>query len=177
MATRAANEMVLHLVKLGLYASFGLLSGKALLVGGMIAGAAILSSWAMKWVLPRLSENFFRRVGYAAMVVSGLSLFTEAAGQVVTQTPIAIDYAPLSNGLETQLQWRKALFSLEFEYDEGFEFEHSISLADLPADKQMQVKQLSKGADKVFLEEVFGMDKHTYEVYLYRKGNLTKIDI
>lgn len=92
----------------------------------------------MKWLLPRLSEGVFRRVGYAAMVVSGLSLFTEAAGQVVSKTPIAIDYSPLTNGMTTQLQWRNKLFSLEFEYDEGFEFEHRISFSELPPDKQAQ---------------------------------------
>ena len=84
VATRASNEVVLHVVKLALYASFGLLIGKALTLGAIIAVAAMVSSWGMKWLLPRLSGGLFRRVGYASMVVSGLSLFTEAAGQIVT---------------------------------------------------------------------------------------------
>ena len=66
------------------------------------------------------------------MVVSGLSLFTEASAQVVSKNGVDIDYSPISNGLETQLQWRKNLFALEFEYDEGFEFERSIPFAELP---------------------------------------------
>ncbi|MVM28552.1 TSUP family transporter [Spirosoma sp. HMF4905] len=177
VATRAANEVMLHLVKLALYASFGLLTGKALTLGAVIAVAAMLSSWGMKWLLPRLSESLFRRVGYTAMVVSGLSLFTEAAGQVVTKTPVEINYSPVADGLTTQLQWRNKLFSLEFEYDEGFEFEHSISLSELPPDKQDQVKLLSQGAEKVMLEEVFGIDKHSYEAYVYRKGKLEKFDL
>mgnify|MGYP002386999505 FL=1 len=177
VATRAANEIMLHGVKLVLYASFGLLTGKALSLGAVIAVAAILSSWGMKWLLPRLSEGLFRRVGYAAMVVSGLSLFTEAAGQVVTKAPIDIDYSPLANGMSTQLQWRNKLFSLEFEYDEGFEFEHTIPLSELPTDKQIEAKKLSQGANHVVLEEVFGIDKHTYEIYVYRKGKLEKFDM
>ena len=177
VATRAANEVMLHLVKLILYASFGLLTGKALLFGAGIAMAAMISSWGMKWLLPRLSESLFRRVGYTAMVVSGLSLFTEAAGQVVTKAPIDIDYSPLASGMTTQLQWRNKLFSLEFEYDEGFEFEHTIPLSELPSDKQMEAKKLSQGADHVVLEEVFGIDKHTYEVYVSKKGKLEKFDI
>ncbi|GAB4038411.1 hypothetical protein GCM10028809_56500 [Spirosoma gilvum] len=177
VATRAANEVMLHLVKLALYASFGLLTRQSLMLGAIIALAAMLSSYGMKWLLPRLSEGLFRRVGYAAMVVSGLSLFTEAAGQVVTKTPIAVDYSPLSSGMSTQLQWRNRLFSLEFEYDEGFEFEHSIPFDELPVEKQHKAKELSQGADKVILEEVFGIDTHSYEVYVYRKGKLEKFDI
>lgn len=177
VATRAANEVLLHLVKLALYASFGLLIRKAILLGAVIAVAAMISSYSMKWLLPRLSEGVFRRVGYAAMVVSGLSLFTEAAGQVVSKTPIAIDYSPLANGMTTQLQWRNKLFSLEFEYDEGFEFEHSIPFSELPPDKQAQAKKLSQGADKVVFEEVFNFEKHAYEVYVYRKSKLEKFDI
>jgi len=48
----------------------------------------------MKWLLPRLSESLFRRIGYAAMVVSGLSLFTEASAQVVSKNGVDIAYAP-----------------------------------------------------------------------------------
>ncbi|QMW04594.1 sulfite exporter TauE/SafE family protein [Spirosoma foliorum] len=177
VATRAANEVMLHVVKLVLYASFGLLTGKALTFGAMIALAAMLSSWGMKWVLPRLSEGLFRRIGYTAMVVSGLSLFTEAAGQVLTKTPVDIDYSPVANGMTTQLQWRNKLFSLEFEYDEGFEFEHTISFNELPLAKQTKVTALSRWADKVMLEEVFSIDKHSYEAYVYRNGKLEKFDL
>lgn len=177
VATRAANEVLLHVVKLGLYASFGLLTGKALTLGAIIALAALVSSWGMKWLLPRLSESLFRRVGYAAMVVSGLSLFTEASAQVVSKNGVDIDYSPISNGLETQLHWRKNLFALEFEYDEGFEFERSISISELPPDKQTRVKTLSQGADKLFLEEVYGVDRHAYEAYVFRRGKLEKFDL
>lgn len=177
VATRAANEVLLHMVKLALYASFGLLTSQAFTSGAVIAGAAILSSWGMKWLLPRLSERLFRRVGYTAMVISGLSLFTEAAGQVVTKSSVAIDYSPLANGMTTQLQWRNKLFSLEFEYDEGFEFEHTIPFHELPQDKQVKVTRISRGADKVVLEEVVGIGKHSYEAYIFRKGKLAKVDL
>ena len=177
VATRAANEITLHVFKLVLYASFGLITGKTLTLGGLVAVAAVASSWGMKWLLPRLSEHFFRRIGYAAMVVSGVSLFTEAAGQVVTKNSVDVNFSPLANGTTTQLQWRNKLFSLEFEYDEGFEFEHTISFTDLPPDKRAQVKPLVKGSDRYVLEEVFGFDKHVYEVYVYRSGKLQKFDV
>ncbi len=177
VATRAANEVVLHVVKLALYSSFGLLTGHALTLGGVIALAAILSAWGMTWLLPRLSDGLFRRIGYAAMVVSGLTLFTEAAGQVVTTNAVAISYAPLSNGLTTQLQWRQQFFALEFEYDDGFEFERSIPLNELPNDKQRLAKKLGQGADRLFVEEVFAVGEHLYELYVYNNGTLRKFDL
>ncbi len=177
VATRAANEVVLHVVKLALYASFGLLTGRALTLGGIIALAAILSAWGMTWLLPRLSDGLFRRIGYAAMVVSGLTLFTEAAGQVVATNTVAISYAPLSNGLTTQLQWRQQFFALEFEYDDGFEFERSIPFSELPDDKQKLAKKLGQGADRLFVEEVFAVGEHFYELYTYHNGILRKFDL
>lgn len=177
VATRAANEVLLHAVKLGLYASFGLLTGKALIFGAVIAVAAMLSSWGMKWLLPRLSESLFRRVGYTAMVISGLSLFFDAGAQVVAKDAVGMNYVPISSGMETQLQWRQKMFALEFEYNGGFEFERSIKLTDLPLDKQAYVKMLSKGAEKVFLEEVFGIGRHSYEAYIFRNGKLNKMDL
>ncbi|WP_338868346.1 sulfite exporter TauE/SafE family protein [Spirosoma sp. SC4-14] len=177
VATRAANEIVLHAIKLILYASFGLLTSRALTVGGLVAVAAMASSWAMTWLLPRLSERFFRQIGYTAMVVSGLSLFIDASGQVISKNSVALDFSPLANGTTTQLQWRNTLFSLEFEYDEGFEFEHTIVFNDLPSDKQAQVRALSRGAEKYVLEEVFSLHQRSYEVYVYRGNKLEKFDI
>jgi len=177
VATRAANEIMLHAIKLLLYASFGLLTHQALMVGGLVAVAAMASSWGMKWFLPRLSEGFFRRIGYTAMVVSGLSLCIEAAGQVVATNAVALDFSPLATGTMAQLQWRNTLFSLEFEYDEGFEFEHTISINELPQEKQPQVRALSQGAEKYVLEEVLRIDHRSYEVYVYRGNKLEKFDI
>lgn len=176
VATRAANELLLHLVKLILYASFGLLSGRAIGFGAVIALAAVVSAQGMKWLLPRLSEGLFRRIGYGAMVVSGLSLFTEAGRQLITETAMQVSYTPISAGIETQLQWRRGLFTLEFEYDEGFEYERRIALADLPADKQIWAKGLIRGADQGQIEEVFGIGEHHYEVCVSSNGKLMQYD-
>lgn len=172
------TESLLHIVKLVLYASFDLLTGKAISVGLVVAGAAIVSSWVMTWLLPRLSEGLFRRIGYGAMVVSGLSLFTGVGNRLLAQNGVQISYAPISDGAETKVQWRQSpVIVLEFEFDEGFEFEHTVSLADLPPDKQAQVKKLSAGADRVVLEEVFGIGKHYYEAYVFRGRKLEKSDV
>ncbi|TDE13245.1 MULTISPECIES: sulfite exporter TauE/SafE family protein [Dyadobacter] len=177
VATRAANEILLHIIKLALYASFGLLTIKAIGFGALIAVAALGSSWIMKWLLPKISPSFFKRIGYAAMVISGLSLFGGAASRLVQDNGAGISLTPVSGGIETQLQWRQGYFALEFQYDEGIEFENKIGMNELPIEKQIIARKLIRGADKFILEEVFGISKHYYEVYIIRKGKLEKFDI
>ncbi|MGQ7418740.1 hypothetical protein ACTGW1_12170, partial [Streptococcus suis] len=57
VATRATNEVLLHLLKIALYAAFGLLPRSALIAGAMVATAAVLASVASKWVLPLIRES------------------------------------------------------------------------------------------------------------------------
>lgn len=177
VATRAANELLLHLFKLLLYASFGLMTAKAMSFGLVVALAAFLSSWMMKRLLPHISEKIFRRVGYGAMVALGLVMFSNAFSNLVNQNQVAMSYQPIAEGSETKLQWRKSSFTIEFEYDGGFELERPISAGDLPAARQAKVKELSEGSDKVLIEEVFGINKHYYEAYVYKNGMVKKYDI
>nr|WP_272867647.1 sulfite exporter TauE/SafE family protein [Nitrosospira multiformis] len=78
IATRAANEVLLHLIKLYLYAALGLFQLKTIGLGLIVALAAILSSGFMKFVLPRVSRGLFMRVGYSAMVISGVLMLNSA---------------------------------------------------------------------------------------------------
>jgi uncharacterized membrane protein YfcA len=177
IATRAANELLLHLVKIGLYASFGLLTSKVLIFGFLIAFAAFISSWGMKRLLPYLSEKLFQQIGYTAMVVSGFVMFINASTNLSINNHLAIEINPIANGAETKLEWKRSTFALEFEYDEGFEVEHSVTLADIPAEKHAFVQKVSAQADKVILEEVFGINKHYYEVYVYKNKKIKKYDL
>lgn len=61
VATRAANEVFLHLIKLMIYISLGLYSNLALCLGLAIAAATIFSSYTVKFILPYLSENIFKK--------------------------------------------------------------------------------------------------------------------
>lgn len=177
VATRAANEIILHIIKATLYASFGLLTTQVLRIGLVIALGAILSSISMKKVLPYLSEQRFRQIGYIAMVGSGLYMFIETSSVLVRQKDITINYQLLTSGAEAKFQWQNQLLSIEFEYDEGFEFEHQISMSELPKPLQEKVSTWSKNKDRVIVEEVFGWQKHYYEVYLFKGTALTKIDL
>ena len=178
VATRAANELLLHLIKLGLYASFGLLTAKVVGFGILIAVAAVLSSVLVKRVLPYFSENLFQKVGYTAMVVSGMAMFLNASANLINQNNMQLSYKQEEEGLETKMQWRQRTFEVDFEFEDGaFEVEYEIKLEDLPVSIQAQVKQLSLEADKVELEEVYGINKHYYEVYVYKNSKLSKYDI
>lgn len=70
IATRAANEIILHFIKIILYFLFGLINTKVIALGVVVAVSAVLSAWTMKWILPKLSENAFKKIGYAAMTFS-----------------------------------------------------------------------------------------------------------
>ena len=178
VATRAANEIVLHLIKLVLYGLFGLLTARVLQFGVAVAVAGIASSYFMRWGIKKISEVFFRRVGYAAMVLSGVGVFWQATTSLMAEKKAYVTFLPISGGVESKLQWQGSSLSIEFEYDEGFEYERVIPFSDLPAGKQATVRSQENDADRVVIEEVFGFNSHSYEAYFFNGKNLVrKIDV
>jgi hypothetical protein len=173
VATRAANEILLHIVKLVLYAFFGLLTGKVIVIGITIAVAGIVSSWVMKRGLRFISDGLFRKVGYAAMVVSGIAMLGQSISAVFVQNNASITWTPIASGVESKLQWQNSNLAIEFEYNEGFEYEQEINLADLPGEKQAYVLDQKDNSDRIVVEEVFGIGSHSYEAYYYSNGRLT----
>jgi uncharacterized membrane protein YfcA len=178
IATRAANELLLHLIKLCLYISFGLLTVKVAGIGALIAAGAIVSSFLIKRILPYINENAFHKTGYLAMVVAGMGMFLNASKNIIDENQIHISYVATDKGIDTKMKWRKRSFQIEFEYGDGsFEMEYPVEREDLPADKRMRADELSQDADKVLFEEVYGFNKHYYEMYVYKEGKLSKYDI
>jgi len=177
VATRAANEMILHVIKLALYISFGLMTMKVLLFGIIVAIGGLLSSQFMKWGLPRISEFFFRKAGYTSMVLSGIVMLTQSGQQLITENNANFSFAPVSQGIESKIQWQQANLSIEFEYDGGLEYEREIPLTDLAPDHQQYIASQQGNADHVRIEEVFSMDSHSYEAYFFENNKLIrKID-
>lgn len=89
IATRAANEVFLHLVKLIIYISLGLYSNVAFWLGLTIAVATVVSAYTVKYILPYLSEFLFKKMGYTAMVVSGMVLLVGTSSKIISQDQIA----------------------------------------------------------------------------------------
>ena len=177
IATRAANEIILHLTKIVLYTLFGLISFNVISIGIVIAIAAVLSSWSVKWLLPLLSEYVFKKVGYFAMVISGLVLLAQSGSDLLTANNGTLTTHLETEGLETKLKWQNAHYTLEFTYDEGFEFEQIIPITDLtPAQKELVLSKYPN-ADKIIIEAVYGVGSKTYEAYYFNKNSfLDKID-
>lgn len=177
VATRAANELLLHVVKIVLYAMFGLLTIKAVSLGVVIAVAAICSSLAMKFVLRHISEVMFRRIGLVAMVSLGFIICINSVISLKKNDNLGMAVSKVDDGMEAKLKYRHQMFSVEFEFDEGFETERKINFIDMPLSTRQKALQLAQDADHVMLEEVYGFGKHYFEVYVYNNGKLTKHDI
>lgn len=146
--------------------------------GLLVALAAVASSFLIKRILPYISEKLFQKTGYVAMVLAGMGMFFNASKNIMEENNMQMSYVAEDESIETKMQWRKRTFQIDFEYDDGsFEIEYPITLEDLPADKQILAAELGKSADKVLLEEVYGIHTHYYEVYVYKDGKLNKHDI
>lgn len=174
VATRAANEIFLHLVKLIVYALLGLHSQAAIAFGIVIALASIVSSYSIKFILPFLSEFLFRKIGYGAMVVSGALLLTETAQSIVKQDKISFE---ISRYNEAIVNWRESRFALEFSLGEGFEIERQIKPEELPERLKLKFDELSSQYDEIFLEVVYRIgEKRGYEFYCYKNNALSKYE-
>ena len=176
VATRATNELLLHVIKLVLYSLFGLMTYQAVSVGAVVAVAALVATWSAKWVVSRMSLSAFRRIGYSAMVLSGVGLLSSAATTIAAHHKADIDWLPISNGCEAKLKWANRGLAFEFVWHEGFEIENVITLADVPAEKRGWVESQIRSADSYLIEEVYSLHEHAYELYLERGGRVEKID-
>lgn len=178
IATRAANEIILHLIKFILYALLGLITIQVLQVGAVVALAALSSTFLIKYILPLISTNAFKKIGYSAMVISGLMMLIQSSNTIFIENKGQLSFSPVAEGIETKLQWQNADYTLEFTYDEGFEFEQIIPFNELDSKFQTLVKQKQGLADRLVIEKVYTMEGIAYEAY-YFKGNqlINKIDL
>ncbi|SHF33688.1 sulfite exporter TauE/SafE family protein [Chryseobacterium takakiae] len=175
IATRAANEIFLHFIKLMIYIAIGLYSSTALWLGLTIAVAAFISSYTVKYILPYLSEFLFRKIGYGAMVVSGAILLVGTTQKIVTQDKIFFTNIRRNHETESIISWRNTDFVIEFAFDDGFEVERPITSNELPRHLKEKYDQLENHYDHIALEKVFTVLKEPeYELYCYKYGILYK---
>ena len=173
VATRAANEVFLHLIKLVIYISLGLYSNLALWLGLAIAVATIISSYTVKYILPYLSENLFRKIGYGAMVVAGITLLIGTSDKIIQQDKLGIMIAKS----ESIISWRSTDFVIEFAFDDGLEIERPIRPEELPNHLKTKYAALKNHYDVIHLEKVFTFrNEPSYEFYCYKDNQLTKFE-
>ena len=173
VATRAANDIVLHAIKLCIYLLLGLYSNDALVLGAIIAFGSIFSVFTVKWLLPFISPFLFRKIGYAAMVGSGLFLLVETTRTIIQEDRISFATNAMN---ERTINWRESSFVLEFAFDDGLEIERPIHSYELPYHLQVKYIQLLKQYDQIALEKVFKMGASpSYEFYCYKERTLVKL--
>ncbi|WP_353165633.1 sulfite exporter TauE/SafE family protein [Empedobacter brevis] len=176
IATRAANEIILHIIKLVIYILLGLYSRNALLLGLTIAFASIISSYTVKYILPLFSDFAFRKVGYAAMVISGITLFYSSAQKIIQQDKVQLTTTNKGDKNETALKWRNSDFVLEYSLDGESEIERPIEPQELPKNLLEKYNKISPNYDKINLEKVFKIGEESYEFYCYKGSVLTKLE-
>ncbi len=177
VATRAANEICLHTIKLCIYILLGLYSSSALWLGLTIALGAAVSSYTVKFILPYLSEALFKKIGYGAMVVSGISLLASTSRQIIQNDSIRLSVGKISRQNEISLQWRRSEFVLEYAYNDGLEIERPIEHKELPNDLKRKYQELSRKYDRILLEKVFQFpQKISYEFYCYKNNQCIKLE-
>ncbi|MCA9489067.1 MAG: sulfite exporter TauE/SafE family protein, partial [Myxococcales bacterium] len=170
VATRATNEVLVHAAKLVTYAALGLIDLDVLRVGAVVAAAAVLSSLLLKPLLQRLPHRVFAKLGYAAMVGSGVFLLGSSASRVVREDRIGLSYELILDGVDAKLRWRDATLAIELELDDGPEVELNRDIRTLPEPLRALVRAEDPGADRILVEEVFGVGRRYYEAYYYRSG-------
>lgn len=174
VATRATNGVLIHLVKLVMYAYLGLLSGEALQTGALVAVAAALSAMALKPALRRVPRTLFARIGYGAMVASGVALLVSSASRVIETDRVSVESRPVLGGADTTLHWRDSAITLEMSYDEGLEVEIPIPASELTDAQRRLVAREDPGAQRIEYEAVYGKEERHYEAYYLRSGKLLK---
>ncbi len=178
VATRAANEIFLHFIKLIIYIILGLYTQAALLLGLTIAVASVLSSVSVKYILPHISENIFKKIGYAAMVISGVFLLSTTISKIANQNHFHY-YVKYEDGTkERKLVWSESTFSLEYTINDwSLEIERPIKADELPDELRIKYDSLQRIYDNILLEKVFKIDKQPiYEFYCIRNDIIDKME-
>lgn len=171
VATRAANEVILHIIKLFLYAWLGLFTFKALQIGIVVAIATIASTFIMKYLLPKISVRIFSKMGYVAMVVAGVLMFNSAIVRIQAAHNPDIELIRMAKGFDTALNWDDLIYTIEFKYGEGFEFEKLIPFSALSTDRQAYVSTQQPLETRIVVEKVYSVRKISYEAYFYNAQN------
>lgn len=177
IATRAANEILLHLVKLIFYINLGLFSQASITIGILIAIAAMLSISIMRVVLPLLSANVFKKIGYGAMACSGVLLLVQTSTTILSEREPAVKLVSVDDGVEAKFRWAHKIGVLEVEYDGAMSLERVVSINEVPLTVSEKINELSKSFDNFMVEEVYAWNDHYYEVYLDKPGVKEKYEI
>ena len=167
VATRAANEILLHVFKLFLYTQLKLFSQKAVVIGLVVALAAALSSRCMRLILPKISTEIFVRIGLSTMIIIGVMMLNSAVIHIRMAADPNIRINHLAEDTEATVTWKKLVYAFEFNYGEGPEIEKVIPLSSLSIAQQEHVSSLVDNYDCVIVEKVYSFTGTYYEANFF----------
>lgn len=168
VATRAANEVALHTVKLAIYTYFGLVTRDALIAGAVLGGAAVVAALGVRYVLPLFSESVFRRVGYASMVIAGAAMLQGASGELAARHGLAVEPRRVHGGVDARIHGFGRVATLELRRGEAPEVEYEVALAALPERLRARAEELAVDADHVMVEVVHSFTRRRFELHVWR---------
>ncbi|QWT21056.1 sulfite exporter TauE/SafE family protein [Bacillus sp. NP157] len=168
VATRAANEALLHMAKLALYAYFGLLTRDAVVAGAIVGAAAVLATFVVRRVLPYLRASLFRRAGYASMTVAGIVMLGGSVPDIAQRHDIALGAQRVSGGFDARLAGFGGGATLRFRHLRPMKVAYAVQIDDLPRRARRRAERLSAGADRVALEAVQSLTRRTFRLQLWR---------
>ncbi|MFD2034716.1 sulfite exporter TauE/SafE family protein [Belliella marina] len=82
LGTRSANAILLHATKIISYAYYGYVTGEVMKFGIIIGVTSMVAVYFGKLILAKISDNFFRQIVVASMVLSGVLMLWKNWGIV-----------------------------------------------------------------------------------------------
>lgn len=111
------------------------------------------------------------RAGYSAMVISGVLMLNSAVVHIQLANDPHLRVIFLAEELEARLTWKTLIYSVEFDYNKGLEFEKVVPLSSLSVERQRYVQSLQDGAAKIVIEKVYTLTTISYEVNYFDEQN------
>jgi len=171
VVTRATNEILLHLLKICLYATFGFLTHAVVQAGALIAVAAILSSLVMRWILPLISQGLFRVIGRAAMVVAGATMLFLSTQHIAQLHEVWLSVSNTPEAREVEFYWKgKRILSAEASLPGHIELEWPVSFEMLSSDSQKLLLSVAPAKSLKTIEQVWSSRGWLYEVSYLKDG-------
>ncbi len=97
-------QVLIHMAKLGVDSTMGLIEWPTLWTGTTVALAAVLFSFLLKSLLKKVPYRVFARVGYGAMTAAGLALLGSSVSKVIKEDRVGTDYRPVLDGVSARVE-------------------------------------------------------------------------
>jgi hypothetical protein len=105
------------------------------------------------------------------MVIAGVFMFNSSIIRIQEENDPSMKVIRLAKGFDTALSWGDLIYTIEFEYGEGFEFEKTIPISSLTSAQLSIVNAQQVDAKKIVIEKVYSVKNVSFEAYYYNAEN------